>query len=166
MNKQIVIVGGGFAGLNAARHLKDAPVDITLIDRRNHHLFQPLLYQVATGQLSPADIATPLRRLLKHQRNARVLLAEVTDFDVAHRQVILRNGTLKYDTLIVAAGAGNHYFGNEHWSALAPSLKSVEDATEIRRRILAAFEAAESASDPDEVRAWPVLYLGRRERAD
>lgn len=160
MNKErVVIIGGGFGGLYAAKRLKNAPVEVTLIDRRNHHLFQPLLYQVATGELSPADIASPLRRLLKKQRNARVLLAEVTGFDVANRQVILRNGTVSYDTLIVAAGAGNHYFGNEHWQQWAPSLKTVEDATEIRRRIIAAFEAAEVAGDPDTVQSWLTFVI-------
>lgn len=160
MNKErVVIIGGGFGGLYAAKRLKDAPVEVTLIDRRNHHLFQPLLYQVATGELSPADIASPLRRLLKHQRNARVLLAEVTGFDVANKQVILRNGTVDYDTLIVAAGSGNHYFGNDHWQQWAPSLKTVEDATEIRRRIIAAFEAAEVASDPDIVSSWLTFVI-------
>jgi len=160
MNKEhVVIIGGGFGGLYAARRLKNAPVDVTLIDRRNHHLFQPLLYQVATGELSPADIASPLRHLLKDQPNTRVLMAEVTGFDTANRQVILRNGTVRYDTLIVAAGAGNHYFGNDHWGQWAPSLKTVEDATEIRRRIIAAFEAAEVASDPDAVRSWLTFVI-------
>lgn len=160
MNKEhVVIVGGGFGGLYAAKRLKDAPVDVTLIDRRNHHLFQPLLYQVATGELSPADIASPLRRLLKGQRNTRVLLAEVTGFDVARRQVILRNGAVSYDTLVVATGSGNHYFGNDHWQQWAPSLKTVEDATEIRRRIIAAFEAAEVAGDPDTVRSWLTFVI-------
>lgn len=158
-NERVVIIGGGFGGLYAAKRLKDAPVEVTLIDRRNHHLFQPLLYQVATGQLSPADIASPLRSLLKKQRNARVLLAEVTGFDVANRQVILRNGTVSYDTLIVAAGAGNHYFGNDHWQQWAPSLKTVEDATEIRRRIIAAFEAAEVSSDLDTIRSWLTFVI-------
>ncbi|NDJ75959.1 MAG: NAD(P)/FAD-dependent oxidoreductase [Chloroflexi bacterium] len=157
--ERVVIIGGGFGGLYAAKRLKHAPVEVTLIDRRNHHLFQPLLYQVATGELSPADIASPLRRLLKTQRNARVLLAEVTGFDVANQQVILRNGTVPYDTLIVAAGAGNHYFGNDHWQQWAPSLKTVEDATEIRRRIIAAFEAAEVASDPDTIRSWLTFVI-------
>lgn len=157
--EHVVIIGGGFGGLYAARQLKDAPVDVTLIDRRNHHLFQPLLYQVATGELSPADIASPLRHLLRDQANTRVLLAEVTGFDAANRQVILRNGTVRYDTLIVAAGMGNHYFGNDHWGQWAPSLKTVEDAIEIRRRIIAAFEAAEVARDPDAVRSWLTFVI-------
>lgn len=160
MNRErVVIIGGGFGGLYAAKRLKHAPVEVTLIDRRNHHLFQPLLCQVATGELSPADIASPFRRLLKRQRNARVLLAEVTGFDVANQQVILRNGTVSYDTLIVAAGAGNDYFGRDHWRQWAPSLKTVEDATEIRRRIIAAFEAAEVASDPDTTRSWLTFVI-------
>lgn len=159
MQEHIVIIGGGFAGLNAARQLKDAPVTITLIDRRNHHLFQPLLYQVATGELSPADIATPLRRVLKRQKNARVLLGEVIDFDVAGRRVILRDGAVRYDRLIVAAGAGDNYFGNDAWRRWAPSLKTVEDATEIRRRVLSAFEAAERSDDPDAIRAWLTFVV-------
>ena len=159
MKERVVIIGGGFGGLYAARRLKDAPVEVTLIDRRNHHLFQPLLYQVATGALSAADIATPLRRLLKNQRNARVLLGEVVDFDVAHKQVILRDGVVGYDRLIVAAGSGKNYFGNDHWMTQAPSLKTIEDATEIRRRILTAFEAAERTPDPDKTRAWLTFVI-------
>ncbi len=159
MKKHVVIVGGGFGGLYAAKRLKNAPVEVTLIDRRNHHLFQPLLYQVATGALSPADIASPLRGLLRHQKNARVLLGEVVDFDTGKKRVVLRDGTIDYDLLIVAAGAGNHYFGNDDWRRYAPSLKTVEDATEIRRRILTAFEAAERATDPDEIRAWLTFVV-------
>jgi NADH dehydrogenase len=159
MNERIVIIGGGFGGLYAAKRLKNAPVEVTLIDRRNHHLFQPLLYQVATGALSAADIATPLRALLKNQRNARVLLGEVTGFDVPNRQVILRDGVVEYDRLIVAAGSGKSYFGNDHWMAQAPGLKTVEDATEIRRRILTAFEAAERTTDPAKVRAWLTFVV-------
>ncbi len=159
MDQRIVIIGGGFGGLYAARRLKNAPVEVTLIDRRNHHLFQPLLYQVATGELSPADIATPLRSLLKNQRNARVLLGEVIDFDVVNKQVILRDGAVSYDKLIVAAGSGKNYFGNDHWMARAPGLKTVEDATEIRRRILTAFEAAERTTDPEKVRAWLTFVI-------
>lgn len=159
MKERVVIVGGGFGGLYAARRLKTAPVEVTLIDRRNHHLFQPLLYQVATGSLSPADIATPLRRLLKNQRNARVLLGEVVAFDVPNKQVILRDGAVPYDKLIVAAGSGKTYFGNDQWSDNAPGLKTVEDATEIRRRILVAFEAAERTTDPEKVRAWLTFVI-------
>ncbi|MCL4251950.1 MAG: NAD(P)/FAD-dependent oxidoreductase [Anaerolineae bacterium] len=159
MGEQIVIIGGGFGGLYAAKRLKHAPVDVTLIDRRNHHLFQPLLYQTATGALSPADIATPLRRLLKDQRNVRVLLGEVVDFDVANKQVILRDGAVGYDKLVVAAGSGKNYFGNDQWMANAPGLKTVEDATEIRRRILTAFEAAERTTDPGKVRTWLTFVV-------
>ena len=139
----VVIIGGGFGGLYAARTLKSAPVQVTLIDRRNFHLFQPLLYQVATGWLSPADIASPLRAVLKRQRNVQVLLAEALDIDVTNRRVILKDGSVSYDTLIVATGARHHYFGNAQWEQFAPGLKTIEDATEIRRRILSAFEAAE-----------------------
>jgi NADH dehydrogenase len=159
MNQQIVIIGGGFGGLYAATRLKHAPVEVTLIDRRNYHLFQPLLYQVATGTLSPADIATPLRSLLRNQRNARVLLGEVVDFDVANKQVIMQDGVVSYDKLIVASGSGKNYFGNDHWMAQAPGLKTIEDATEIRRRILTAFEAAERTSDPDRQRAWLTFVV-------
>jgi NADH dehydrogenase len=159
MTQHVVIVGGGFGGLQAAKQLKDAPVQVTLIDRRNHHLFQPLLYQVATGELSPADIASSLRSLLKHQKNARVVLGEVVDFDVANRRIILTDGALSYDTLIVAAGAVNHYFGNDQWAQWAPSLKNVEDAANIRRQILMAFEAAERAGDPEVARSWLTFVI-------
>lgn len=160
MNKHhVVIIGGGFGGLYAAKQLKNAPVNVTLIDRRNHHLFQPLLYQVATGELSPADIASPLRRLLRRQKNTRVLMSEVMDFDIANRKVILRDGRIKYDTLIVATGSGDNYFGNDQWKTWAPSLKTVEDATEIRRRILLALEAAERIRDPELIRAWLTFVV-------
>ncbi len=159
MKERVVIIGGGFGGLYAAKRLKNAPVEVILIDRRNHHLFQPLLYQVATGALSAADIATPLRRLLKNQRNAHVLLGEVMDFDVTNRRVLLHDGTVSYDKLIVAAGSGKNYFGNDQWAAQAPGLKTVEDATEIRRRILTAFEAAERTTDPEKVRAWLTFVI-------
>jgi len=149
---RVAIVGGGFGGLYAATSLARAPVDITLIDRRNFHLFQPLLYQVATGGLSPANIAAPLRAVLRRQKNACVLLAEVTDFDLAGRRVILADGSVPYDSLIVAAGARHHYFGHPEWEGHAPGLKTIEDATEIRRRILLAFERAERSSDPEERR--------------
>ena len=131
--------------------LRRTAVDITLVDRRNFHLFQPLLYQVATGGLSPANISAPLRSVLKRRKNARVLLAEVCDFDLANRRVILTDGVLDYDTLVVATGATHHYFGNDHWESLAPGLKTIEDATEIRRRIFMAFEAAERAERPEKV---------------
>jgi NADH dehydrogenase len=147
----VVIIGGGFGGLYAARSLRRAPVRLTLLDRRNFHLFQPLLYQVATGALSPANIAAPLRALLRHQGNATVLLAEVIDIDVVQRRVVLADGTLDYDTLIVATGSQNHYFGHDDWERVAPGLKTIEEATDMRARILLAFEAAERATDPEQV---------------
>lgn len=145
----VVIIGGGFAGLNAARGLKHAPVDVTLIDRRNFHLFQPLLYQVATGALSPANIAAPLRAILKRQKNTTVLLGEVSTIDTERKRVHLADGEIPYDTLILATGAGHNYFGNRDWQTFAPSLKTVEDATTIRRRILLSFEAAEREEDEE-----------------
>ena len=150
---RVVILGGGFGGLYAARTLKRAPVRVTLVDRRNFHLFQPLLYQVATGGLSPANIATPLRNILKRQRNARVLLGEATGLDPLGRRVILSDGDLSYDTLVVALGSSHHYFGQDGWSRLAPGLNTIEDAIEIRRRILIAFERAERASDQGRIRS-------------
>ena len=155
----VVILGGGFSGLYAAQALRRAPLRITLVDRRNFHLFQPLLYQVATGWLSPADIASPLRAVLKRQRNTQVLLAEAIDINIVNRQIVLTDGVLSYDTLIVATGAHPHYFGHEQWADVAPSLKTIEDATEIRRRILFAFETAERASDPEQVRAWLTFVI-------
>jgi len=154
-----VIIGGGFGGLAAARALKRAPVEVTLLDRCNYHLFQPLLYQVATGALSPANIAAPLRRVLRYQKHTRVLLAEAVDIDVADRSVVLSDGKLDYDTLIVATGARHHYFGQEQWEASAPGLKTIEDAIHIRRRILLAFEAAERESDPEKIRAWLTFVI-------
>ena len=145
---RVVIVGGGFGGLYAARALATAPVRITVVDRRNHHLFAPLLYQVATAVLSPADIASPIRAILRRQENVSVLLAEVTDIDPAARQVVTADGRLPYDYLILAAGTRHAYFGHDEWEALAPGLKSLEDALTIRRRILLAFEEAEKATDP------------------
>jgi NADH dehydrogenase len=152
---RVVILGGGFGGLYAAQQLRRAPVEVTVVDRRNFHLFQPLLYQVATGGLSPpGDISSPIRRALRKQRNARVLLGEATGLDAARREVLLQDGErLAYDSLVVATGARHHYFGNEDWERLAPGLKSVEDATELRRRILLAFERAEREPDPDTRRA-------------
>jgi NADH dehydrogenase len=145
---RVVIVGAGFGGLAAARSLGDAPVRVTVVDRRNYHLFQPLLYQVATAALSPGDIAYPIRSVLRHQRNANVLLAEVVGIDVARREVRLADGTLPYDFLIVAGGAGHAYFGHDAWEKDAPGLKTLEDAIEIRGRILLAFERAERETDP------------------
>lgn len=139
----VVIIGGGFGGLRAAQALRQAPVAITLIDRRNFHLFQPLLYQVATGTLSPANIASPLRSLVKKQSNVRVLLAEAIGLDAGRKTVLLADGELAYDTLIVAAGVQQHYFGHPEWQRHAPGLKAIEDAIDLRRRIFAAFEKAE-----------------------
>ena len=156
---RVVIVGGGFGGLFAAKRLKKAPVDITLIDRRNFHLFQPLLYQVATGALSPANIASPLRGILKRQKNAKVLLGEVVDFDVKARKVILSDGEVAYDSLIVAAGARHHYFGKSEWEPYAPGLKTIEDATAIRGKILRAFENAERETDPEKRKAWLTFVV-------
>ncbi len=148
----VVILGGGFGGLAVARSLAGAAVNVTLVDRRNHHLFQPLLYQVATAALNPSDIATPIRAVLARQRNTRVLLAEARAIDVAARRVTLDDGELHYDVLVVATGATHSYFG-QPWAAHAPGLKSIEDALEIRRRVFLAYEAAERASDPVEQRA-------------
>ncbi|HEY1266190.1 MAG TPA: NAD(P)/FAD-dependent oxidoreductase [Candidatus Binatia bacterium] len=143
MAHRVVIIGGGFGGLYAAQSLKNAPVEVTLLDQRNFHVFQPLLYQVATGWLSPANIASTLRSVLKRQQNTRVLLGQAIDIDIGARQVILSDGSVPYDTLIVATGSRHHYFGHDQWEALAPGLKTIEDATEMRRRIFLAFEAAE-----------------------
>jgi NADH dehydrogenase len=144
---RVVIVGGGFGGLNVARYLRRAPVRVTLVDRRNFHLFQPLLYQVAAGELSPANIAAPLRSVFERQQNCEVLLGTVHDFDVARRRVIVDDANggneIPYDTLVVAAGARHSYFGHPEWESLAPGLKTVEDATKIRSRIFTAFELAE-----------------------
>jgi NADH dehydrogenase len=155
----VVIIGGGFAGLNVARALRRAAVEVVLLDRRNFHLFQPLLYQVATGGLSPANIAAPLRGILSRQRNATVLLAEACDFDVERRRVVLSDGALEYDTLVVATGASHHYFGHDDWAEIAPGLKTLEDATEIRRRLLLAFEAAEREPDAETRRAWLTFVV-------
>jgi NADH dehydrogenase len=141
---RVVIVGGGFAGLNAATGLAHLPVNVTLVDRRNHHLFQPLLYQVALAVLSPADIAQPIRSILRNQSNAEVLMDEVVGIDIAARQVALASGArLPYDYLVLATGATHSYFGHDEWEPFAPGLKTIEDATEIRRRVLLAFELAE-----------------------
>ncbi len=143
----VVIIGGGFAGLNTAKALKDAPVRITLVDRRNHHLFQPLLYQVATASLSPAEIASPIRSVLRGQENVTVLLAEANSIDIEKREIQLDYRTMSYDYLVIAAGARHSYFGHDEWEPNAPGLKSLEDALDIRRRILIAFEEAERATD-------------------
>src|ERR1700757_2325315 len=152
---KVVILGGGFAGLAAAQALNRAPVDITLIDRRNFHLFQPLLYQVATGSLSPGEIAAPLRSVLSRQQNTRVLLGSVEDVDPVSKHVLLQDGaSLPYDSLIVAAGSQSSYYGHDEWREWAPSLKSIEEATSVRHKILYAFEVAERMPDPVERRAW------------
>ena len=156
---QVVVLGGGFGGLSAVRTLRRAPVDVTLIDRRNFHLFQPLLYQVATGSLSPGNISAPLRSILKGQRNVRVLLGEATGVDAAGRRVLLKEGEVPYDTLIVATGSRHYYFGHDDWEAFAPGLKTIEDATFMRRRIFLAFEAAERETDPEKERAWLTFAI-------
>jgi NADH dehydrogenase len=156
---RVVIIGGGFGGLSAARQLKHAPVDVTLLDRCNYHLFQPLLYQVATGALSPANIAAPLRHVLKNQKNTKVLLAEATHIDAANHRVILSDGVVEYDTLIVATGASHQYFGHDEWEQFAPGLKTIEDATDMRSRILLAFEAAEREADPEKLHAWMTFVI-------
>ncbi len=148
--KQVVIVGGGFGGLNAARALRNASVDVTLVDKSNYHLFQPLLYQVAIAGLSPAEIASPIRSILADEPNVRVLMGEVTAFDLEKQQVVMGTDTLSYDALIVAAGARSTYFGHDEWELHAPSLKTIEDAIEIRSRVLFAFERAEREKDPKE----------------
>jgi len=151
MGDRVVIIGGGFAGLYAAQALGHEPVEVTLIDRRNFHLFQPLLYQVATGGISPGEISSPLRFVLHKQKNTRTLLGEVVDIDVPAHEVILSDGSrYPYDTLIVASGSTDHYFGHPEWAAFAPGLKTIEDATEMRSRILMAFERAEKSTDPQE----------------
>ncbi len=156
----VVIVGGGFGGLKAARALADAPVRVVLVDRQNHHLFQPLLYQVASATLSPADIAAPIRHILRTQDNAEVVLGEVTSADLDARQVRLGNGReLAYDFLILAAGSRSSYFGRDDWAGLAPGLKTLEDALEIRRRFLLTFERAEQEEDPELRREWLTFVI-------
>jgi NADH dehydrogenase len=146
---RVAILGGGFGGLYCAQALRRAPVDVTLVDRHNYHLFQPLLYQVATASLSPADVASPIRHILKKQENAEVWLGEAADVDPDRRVVQLEDGRLEYDYLVVATGVTHAYFGNDQWAERAPGLKTVDDALEIRRRFLMAFEAAEREADPD-----------------
>jgi NADH dehydrogenase len=157
---RVVILGGGFGGLYAAKALKKAPLQVTLLDRRNFHLFQPLLYQVATGALSPGEIASPLRSVLRRQKNTRVLLGQARDLDIAFNRVILDDGQpVEFDTLIVATGSTDSYFGHEEWRQNAPSLKTIEEATEIRHRILFAFEAAEREPDPEKQREWLTFAI-------
>jgi NADH dehydrogenase len=161
LRPRVIIVGAGFAGLTVAKRLAKAPVDITLIDRENHHLFQPLLYQVATAGLSPADIAWPIRGLVRDQRNTRVLLGEVTGVDRVCQRVIMGGRTIAYDVLVLATGATHGYFGNDSWAAHAPGLKTIDDATEIRRRLLLAFERAEMESDAREhERLLTIVVVG------
>jgi NADH:ubiquinone reductase (H+-translocating) len=157
---KVIIIGGGFGGLCAAQELKSAPVDVTLIDKRNYHLFQPLLYQVATGSLSPGEIAAPLRGVLNHQKNTRVLLGDVQDIDPVSKVVLLADGaSFKYDSLIVATGSQSSYYGHDDWQRWAPGLKSIEEATNIRHKILYAFEVAERVSDPAQRRAWLTFVI-------
>jgi NADH:ubiquinone reductase (H+-translocating) len=157
---RVLVLGGGFGGLYAAQELKHAPVEVTLLDRRNFHLFQPLLYQVATGSLSPGEIAAPLRSVLSKQKNTRVLLGEAVDIDPSRKQVLLKDGSaVEYDCLIVATGSQSAYFGHDDWREWAPSLKSVEEATMIRHKILLAFEAAERTQDPEERKAWLTFVI-------
>lgn len=162
MNKKwrVVIVGGGFGGLSAAQHLKSDLVDVTLIDRRNYHLFQPLLYQVATGSLAPGEIASPLRGVLSRQKNTRVWLGSVKDIDPDSKRVFLEDGAvIPYDSLILAAGSETSYYGHNEWQEWAPGLKSIEEATAIRHKILYAFEVAERIPDPAERRAWLTFVI-------
>ncbi len=157
---RVVILGGGFGGLYAAQALKNAPVQVTVLDRRNFHLFQPLLYQVATGSLSPGEIASPLRSVLRRQKNTQVLLGVATDLDAERRRVILDGAqTVEYDSLIVATGSADSYFGHDDWRRNAPGLKSIEEATEIRHKILYAFEAAEREHDPEKQREWLTFVI-------
>ena len=155
----LVVVGGGFGGIAAARGLAGAACRVTLVDRRNYHLFQPLLYQVATAGLSPADIATPIRSLFRLQPNVRVLLGEVVGVRPASREVMIGRSSLSYDYLVVATGAQHSYFGKGDWAAYAPGLKTIEDATEIGRRLLTAFERAEGADEPAERAAWMTFVI-------
>lgn len=156
---KIVIVGGGFGGLQAAKAFRDAPVQVTVVDRRNHHLFQPLLYQVATAVLSPADIAQPIRSVLRDQANVEVVLGEVEAIDTASREVVLADGRIPYDYLILAAGANHAYFGHDEWEPLAPGLKTLEEALDIRRRILLSFEEAEREPDAERRKALMTFVI-------
>lgn len=156
---RVVIVGAGFAGLYAARSLRSARVDVIVIDRRNHHVFQPFLYQVATAALNPSDIAAPIRRILRRQKNASVILGEATSVDLAQKRLILSDGDVPYDYLIVASGATTHYFGHPDWVPYAPGLKDIEDALEIRRKIFFAFEAAEKETDPVKQSHWLTFVV-------
>lgn len=158
-NPKVVIIGGGFGGLYAARILTNQPVEVTLIDRTNHHLFQPLLYQVATAMLSPADIAQPIRGILKEAKNIRVVMGTVETIDTAAKVVHTHNAQYPFDYLILAAGARHSYFGNDHWEEYAPGLKNLSDALELRRRILNSFEVAESTTDPEVQKAAMTFVI-------
>ena len=155
----VVVVGSGFGGMAAAHALRRCPVRVTIIDRSNHHLFQPLLYQVATAALSPADIAAPIRRVFRHQKNVSVMLANATAVDSNARQVILADGVVSYDILILATGATHAYYGHDAWAEHAPGLKTLKDALAIRQRVLLAFEIAEREPDPDRRRAWLTFVI-------
>ena len=156
---RVVILGGGFAGLYAARTLAKAAVSVTLLDRKNHHVFQPMLYQVATAALNPADIAAPIRSILSKQQNCHVLLAEATRIDVAAKTVETEGGKIPFDYLIVATGAGHSYFGHDEWADRAPGLKTIEDALEIRRRVFLSYEKAERETDPEKRRALMTFVV-------
>ena len=162
---RVVVVGGGFGGLPALRYFAHRPVDVTLVDRRNHHLFQPLLYQVATGMLSPGQIAPPIRHVVRRWKNVRVELAEVTDFDLERRIVHATSAAnlhqleLPYDSLIVAAGVNQSYFGHDELARYAPGMKTIDDAMELRRRIFGAFEMAAVATDPAEKERWLTVVI-------
>ncbi|MGO9604728.1 MAG: NAD(P)/FAD-dependent oxidoreductase [Candidatus Binataceae bacterium] len=156
---KIVVLGGGFAGLAAAHALSSKPVDVTIVDRQNYHLFQPLLYQVATAALESAEIASPIRRIFRHAKNVSVILAEAVSVDVAANTLILRDGSISYDYLIVAAGATHSYFGHDEWEEPAPGLKTIDDAIMIRRRVLIAYEAAEREPDPEVQRDWLTFVI-------
>ncbi|WP_406695013.1 NAD(P)/FAD-dependent oxidoreductase [Singulisphaera sp. Ch08] len=156
---RIVIIGGGFGGLSAAQALRRASARLILLDRQNHHLFQPLLYQVATAALNPSDIASPIRRTLRRQKNAEVLLGEVTGINLETKQVVLSDESIPFDYLIVATGATHSYFGHDEWAPFAPGLKTIDDALEIRRRVLFAFEAAERELDPTRRHAWLTFVI-------
>jgi NADH dehydrogenase len=158
--RNVVIVGGGFAGLNAARALRSAPVNVTVVDRRNYHLFQPLLYQVATGSLSAGEVAAPLRGILGRQRNTRVLLGQMVDLDPKRKRVLLADGaSLEYDSLVIAIGSQTSYFGHDAWKEWAPGLKSIDEAVNVRHKILYAFEVAERISDPVQRQAWLTFVI-------
>src|SRR6266700_1495288 len=156
---RVVIVGAGFGGLRTARALRDAPVQVTVIDRQNHHLFQPLLYWVATAGLSPADICSPIRGILRNQKNVEVYMEEVTGVDVEVQRVLMGDCSVPYDYLVLATGAHDNYFGHPEWEHYAPGLKSIVDATSLRRKIQLAFEAAEIETDPEKVKELLTLVM-------